>query len=214
MKKIFIFALVPAIIMATGCSDSYPKPDESAYNYVTTQEPGLTSESHDENEGKDINTYTDEYLLELAREMYLSACNMTEKYISGSVYSVDHSSTCIRDNQTAYLVSDSMILTMDDISRDWYNVFSSKYADIYKDIFTNFFEENNSIWVIKKKYPKNSYYLDSVISEISNRTENEIEFNVLSTYKNEDGTNKTSSMPFSVAYTADIFKVGKFIMPY
>ena len=214
MKKMFLLVLVPAIIMVTGCSGSYPKPDESAYNDITTEEAVFISESHDNKTENNINTYTDEHLLELAREMYFSACNMTEKYISGSVYAVNRSSTCIRNNQTAYLVSDSMVLTMDDISREWDNVFSTKYAEIYKDIFTNFFEENNSIWVIKKPYSRNASYMDSVISEISNRSENEIEFNVVSTYKNEDGTHKTITMPFSVVYSADIFRVGKFIMPY
>ena len=210
----FLLVLVPAISMATGCSESYAKPNESAYNDITTAEAGLASESHDDNTENDINTYTDEHLLELAREMYFSACNMTEKYISGSVYAVNRSSTCSRNNQTAYLVSDSMVMSMDDISREWNNVFSSKYADIYKDIFTNYFEENSSIWVIQKPYSRNASYLDSVISEISNRSENEIEFNVVSTYKNEDGTQKTTTMPFSVVHSADIFRVGKFIMPY
>ncbi len=206
------------VFMISGCD--FTEPDIVVYEQK--KETISFIEGSEEKKSEDTETvsserideYTDEQLLEIAREQYRTACEMTEKYLSGKVYMFDRTKSIDRGGETAYLVNDSMISSIDDVMKEWLSVFDTEYIELYNDMFSHYFPEGDNVWVIPCEYDLNEKYIDTVISQIVSRNENEVKFKVVSRYQTSDGSQKIIELPFSIIYGANVFKVGTFVMPY
>lgn len=217
-NRCIIFLTLLAVLSFSGCDFKFSSGGNTSVPDISDSSASETQQSVSQDvfyeEENEINTFTDEQLLTLAREKYTMACLMTEKYLSGTAYVTDKSRTIDRGGETAYLVTDSMVASIDDIMNEWLIDFSSKYVALYNDMFSCYFQDGDDIWVIPQSYDVNETYLDTVISEVVERTDDEITFSAVSRYKKSDGTEKKVELPFSIVYSANIFKIGKFSMPY
>ena len=210
MKRVIIlFSALTLICFFSSCDFNFKSEIDAPVSESHTGETPQTQTSdifYEENQNE-IDTFTDEQLLAMAREKYNTACRMTERYLSGTAYITDKNKTIDRGGETAYLVTDSMVASIDDVMNEWLSYFSSKYVAFYNDMFSCYFQDGDNIWVIPQKYDLNETYLDTVISEVSERSDDEITFKAVARYKKADGTEKNVELPFSLVYNANVFKI-------
>lgn len=209
IRSAVIFCL---LILLPGCNISPMKAD-----YINTQEKteNISETSNPDPEDDDIiNSFTDDQILSAAREIYSNCLSIAEQYLSGSVFDVDTTESAVFEGKTYFPVSDSRVSDFDDIYSEWMNVFSSKYIDKESEMFSLYCFKNDRIWVQKRPYKADSSYIDTVLIKILSRNGNEAEISAVSTYQREEGNYSKSENVFSVVYSSDAFRAGKFTMPF
>lgn len=212
MKKRAFLVFFTCLIGLTGCEISPMKVNFSADDN-SVSEIAETSFTEDNTYGI-INEFTDEQILDSARNLYVQCLAVSEKYLSGSVYDVDSTLSQDYEGNTLYTVSDSRVNSFDDIYSEWLMVFNKNYFDERSEVFSDYLLKDNKIWVNTDPYEGDPSYIDTVLVKVLSRKDNEAQIQAVSTYQNEDGSLSKSEDVFSIVYSSNIFRAGQFKMPY
>ncbi len=209
-KRAFLFFFI-CMIGLTGCDIS---PMKVNFSFNDNSESNTVETSSAEEAYEIINEFTDEQILDSARNLYVQCLDISEKYLSGCVYEVDSTVSLESEGDTLYAVSDSRVCSFDDIYSEWLTVFNKKYFDEQSELFSDYSEKDNKVWVNTDPYEGNTSYIDTVLVKVLSRKDNEAQIQAVSTYQNEDGSLSKSEDVFSVVYSSNIFRAGQFKMPY
>lgn len=211
MKKRIILVFLICLICFSGCEISPMNADVSDRE---NSEHDVSETSFSEDTYEIINEFTDEQILDSARDLYVRCLEMSEKFLSASAFDTDSEVSMDRNGKTVYLLSDSRVKSMDDIYSEWMTVFNKKYFDEKSDYFSSYFSEDNSIWAETVPYEADPSYIDTVLIKVLSRKDNEAEIQAVSTYQNDDDSLSKSEDVFSIIYSSNTFRAGKFKMPY
>ena len=158
----------------------------------------------------------DDVSIEEAQELFELACRTNWDFHVGSPYDLDFSATAQNDmGWDFYLVKDEGINSLADVEADYYTIFSSKYPNDLNEIFI---ENQGHVYALGGDRGADIYYIDSVVTSVKERTEDEIIFNVENNYSGDDYTGTgpyTETEEFSVVISDDgSLRVGRFRLPY
>ncbi len=211
MNKRAVIAFFICLIFLSGCDSGPMSAGVSMRNDTETKSVETTCSEDDYNDI--IDEFTDDQILSAARDLYVQCLAVTDKYKSGCVYDTDISVTTEINDKTFYMVSDSRINTFEDIYSEWMSVFNQKYFNEKSDIFSLYLSKDDKVWVCSDPCEVNSAYIDTVLVKVISRKENEAEIQAVSSYQQADGISKSEDV-FSVIYSSNTFRAGKFNSPY
>lgn len=202
----------PAAIFPTETSAAEPVTEgptlPSADGYLVHEGGGITF-------GKPVEEQEDDVLIAAARELYSRACETEWRFTVGSPYELDHSSTVQNSlGWDFYLITDSRINSLDDVRADYHQVFSEQYTDAIDETFM---EDGGHAYCFDGSRGANIFYEETVITGITDKSENEIVFSVENRYSDDGfgGGAYSSSEEFTAVIDSDgIWRVMKFRLPY
>lgn len=211
MKNRTFLVFLICLICLAGCEASPMKAGVSVKDRTDSK---VTETSFSEETYEIINEFTDEQILASARDLYVQCLAVSEKYLSGCVFETDSSVSLDHEGKVLYMVSDSRINSFDDVYSEWMTVFNKDYSKEQSDCFSRYFWEDNKVWADTDPYKPDLSYIDTVLVKVLSRKDNEAEIQAVSTYQKEDGSLSKSDDVFSVVYSSNTFRAGKFKMPY
>lgn len=180
-----------------------------------TELPAETDESGAVNLKIDDST-SDEELIAAGQELFKSACDVNWKFHVGCPYTLDYES--VAENSMGwqfYLITDEGINSLADVEADYHKVFSDAYPNDLSEIFM---EHDGRLYALDGGRGGNVYYIDSVITEVQQRLDNEIIFNVENRYSGDDYTGEgeyTENAEFSAVIDENgTWRAGLFTLPY
>ncbi len=160
--------------------------------------------------------HSDDTLIAAAQALFESACETEWRYTVGCPYAVDYNTYIENEFEWQfYKITDGSIDSFSDIEADYYKVFSSEYPNKLADLYK---EKDGSVYALCGERGSDLYYVESVITGISEKSDTEITFTVENHYS---GTDFTGEEPYSetdeftvVVYDDGTWRAGEFNLPY
>lgn len=147
---------------------------------------------------------TESEWLAAAQQMYRDGCDMAFRYLcTGSEFEFDMQNLDIID-KTYFLTT---CASFDEATKQYYELFSREYHA--NDFDGLLLEQNGRLYAARGARGMDMTYLSSEVEKLVSVSENEILFSVLVEY--EDGTEE---MEFSLVPEDDVWKIGRFTLPY
>lgn len=189
-------------------AESSEKAEESDPAYSFDENGAVVLDSEKE--------HSDKTLIEAAQALFESACKTEWEYTVGCPYEVDYNDYIENEFEWQfYKITDSHITSFADIEADYYKVFSSEYPNKLSDLYK---EKDGAVYALCGERGSDLYYVDSEITGITERSDNEITFSVENHYS---GNDFTGEVPYSetdsfsvVVYDDGTWRAGEFTLPY
>ena len=164
----------------------------------------------------DMLSLSDDELKAFAQTLYESACKTEWSYTVGSPYAIDYDSSVENDlGWKYYMIITEGINSISDVEKDYYKVFSHKYPNALSETFI---ESDGHVYALNGSRGTNIFYLNSEITSIDSKNDNEIMFTVTSYYNGspyDDSGSYEDKAEFSMVKDDDgTWKAGKFRLPY
>ena len=166
--------------------------------------------------GDDMSSLSDDELKAAAQSLYESACKTEWSYTVGSPYAINYDESIENDlGWKYYMIVTDGINSIEDVERDYYKVFSHKYPNALSETFM---ESGGHVYALNGSRGTNIFYLNSEITSIDSKGDDEIIFTVTSYYDGspyDDSEYYEDSAEFSMVRDDDgTWKAGKFRLPY
>lgn len=192
---------------------------EAVATEASTEETSEDDYTFDEHGAVVLDTskeHSDETLISAAQALFESACRTEWSYTVGCPYEVDYNTYIENEFEWQfYKITDSNITSFADIEADYYKVFSSDYPNKLADLYK---EKDGAVYALCGERGSDLYYVESVITGISEKTDSTITFTVENHYS---GTDFTGEEPYSeteeftvVIYDDGTWRAGEFNLPY
>ncbi|MGN0631416.1 MAG: hypothetical protein ACI4JN_08835 [Ruminococcus sp.] len=147
---------------------------------------------------------TESEWLAAAQQMYRDGCDMAFRYLcTGSEFVFDVKNLEIID-KTYFLTT---CASFDEATKQYYELFSREYHA--NDFDGLLLEQNGRLYAARGARGMDMTYLSSEVEKLVSVSENEIVFSVLVEY--ESGAEE---MEFSLVPEDDVWKIGRFTLPY
>ena len=198
----------------TEASSESDEPTESSSE--ETSEEDYTYDEHGAVVLDTSKEHSDATLIAAAQALFESACETEWRYTVGCPYEVDYNTYIENEFEWQfYKITNSNITSFADIEADYYKVFSSEYPNKLADLYK---EKDGAVYALCGERGSDLYYVESVITGISEKTDSKITFTVENHYS---GTDFTGEEPYSetdeftvVVYDDGTWRAGEFNLPY
>lgn len=198
----------------TEASSESDEPTESSSE--ETSEDDYTYDEHGAVVLDTSKEHSDATLIAAAQALFESACETEWRYTVGCPYEVDYNTYIENEFEWQfYKITNSNITSFADIEADYYKVFSSEYPNKLADLYK---EKDGAVYALCGERGSDLYYVESVITGISEKTDSKITFTVENHYS---GTDFTGEEPYSetdeftvVVYDDGTWRAGEFNLPY
>ena len=198
----------------TEASSESDEPTESSSE--ETSEEDYTYDEHGAVVLDTSKEHSDATLIAAAQALFESACETEWRYTVGCPYEVDYNTYIENEFEWQfYKITNSNITSFADIEADYYKVFSSEYPNKLADLYK---EKDGAVYALCGERGSDLYYVESVITDISEKTDSKITFTVENHYS---GSDYTGEAPYSeteefsvVVYDDGTWRAGEFKLPY
>ncbi len=158
---------------------------------------------------------SDSDLIAGAQKLFEQACEMEWNFTVGSPYEVDQN-VSVKNSYgwDCYLVTSDGILSLEEVRLDYHKIFSEHYEDHLEEVFT---EYDGRVYCLCGERGSDIFYIDSEITAVNSRSDNEISFTVTDSYSDDDfgGGSCVKEREFSISKDSDgSWRVSKFTLPY
>ena len=165
---------------------------------------------------EDPSQQDDNVLITAAQLLFENACKTEWDYTVSCPYELDPGDYVENDFGWQYhRIKSSDITTMDDLRADYHKIFSESYPDQLSELYV---EENGGVYALNAARGRDLYYIDSRITRIISRKDDEIVFAVDNNYSGSDfepDKPVTEKEEFSVVIEDNgTWKVSEFVLPY
>ncbi|HAE52079.1 MAG TPA: hypothetical protein DCG30_02340 [Ruminococcus sp.] len=164
----------------------------------------------------DMLSLSDDELKAAAQTLYESACKTEWSYTVGSPYAINYDESI--ENELGwkyYMIITDGINSIADVEKDYYKVFSHKYPNALAETFM---ESGGHVYALNGSRGTNIFYINSKITSIDSKGDDEIMFTVTSYYDGspyDDSGSYEDAAEFSMVRDDDgTWKAGKFRLPY
>lgn len=181
---------------------------DNSPTFRESEEGGIIFEAPAENSD-------DSTLIAAAQQLFDKACETEWNFTVGSPYEVDQN-VSVKNSYgwDCYLVTSDGINSLDEVRLDYHKIFSENYEDHLDEVFT---EYDGRVYCLCGERGSDIFYIDSKITAINSRSENEISFTVTDSYSDDDLGNGScvKEREFVISLDSDgAWRVSKFILPY
>lgn len=161
--------------------------------------------------------FDDEQLIQLANSLHEVACEMAWNYFNSSPYPMDYNNYIQDEYGNMYfLINDNSITSIDDVKKDWLEIFSNKYNEI--DFGNHFVENDGKVYVHDGSRGADITYSNTEITEISSKSSDQTEvfFKAVSHYVDPADNSELEDQiyDFSIILENGSYHVGQFTLPY